>query len=48
MLDFDLKVMCCVHLLCELENLFIFSANELHVYSYFSGGGMSPASFQNY
>ena len=47
MLDFDLKVMCCVHLLRRLENLLILSENELHVFYYFSGGGMSPAPFQN-
>ena len=46
MLDFDLKLMCCIHLLHELENLFIFFGHELHVFYYFSGGGMSPAPFQ--
>ena len=47
MLDFDLKLMCCIHLLHELENMLFFFGNELHVFYYFSGGGTSPAPFQN-
>ena len=46
-LDFDLKMMCCVYVLCDLQIDGFFSESELHVFYLFSGGGTSPAPFQN-